>query len=65
VSWAEFSDYLQGAPAAHLLRLADVKELDQHLPLQALRRNMPFHPPQSFRYLAPSDPLQLRRLITR
>lgn len=65
VSWSEFSGYLEGAPAAHLLRVTDAKELDEHLPLQTLRRNGPFHPPQSFRYVAPSDPSQLRRLVSR
>jgi predicted transcriptional regulator len=65
VTWAEFSDYLEGAPAAHLLRVTDAKELNKPLPLQALRRSTSFHPPQSFRYIAPSDPPQIRRLIAR
>ncbi|MEU4394992.1 ASCH domain-containing protein [Kribbella sp. NPDC023855] len=65
VTWSEFMDYLEGAPAAHLLRVTDAKELDQPIPLQVLRRTTRFNPPQSFRYVAPTDPLQLRRLVSR
>jgi predicted transcriptional regulator len=65
VTWAEFRGYLEGAPAAYLLRVTDAKDLDRPLSLQALRRSAVFNPPQSFRYLAPTDPLQLRRLVSR
>ncbi|WP_329001097.1 ASCH domain-containing protein [Kribbella sp. NBC_00709] len=65
LSWAEFSEYLTGAEQAHLLRLDDVKELDQPLTLQTLRASAPFQPPQSFRYLHATDPHQLRALARR
>jgi predicted transcriptional regulator len=65
LSWPEFTDYLTDADHAHLLRLDDVKELVHPHTLQALRLAAPFQPPQSFRYLKPTDPPQLRRLTQR
>jgi predicted transcriptional regulator len=51
----EVDDYLGGAPAC-LLMLSDVCELDQPVTLLELRRQAPFSPPQSFRYVSGSDP---------
>lgn len=65
LSWSEFTEYLAGAERAHLLRLDDVKEVDQPLTLQTLRGSAPFQPPQSFRYLHATDPRQLRALARR
>jgi predicted transcriptional regulator len=65
LSWAEFTEYLTGAEQVHLLRLDDVKELDQPLTLQTLRGSAPFQPPQSFRYLHATEPRQLAALARR
>lgn len=59
----EFDAYLNGAPMAHLLHLTRTQHLNEPLPLRELREDGPFHPPRSFRYLAPSDPSSLRELI--
>ena len=58
----EFDTYLDGATAAYLLRLCHVQELNEPLPLHHLREQAPFHPPQSFRYIATSDPSTLQEL---
>ena len=65
LSWPEFAEYLAGAEQAHLLRLDDVKELNRPLSLQTLRRSAPVRPPESFRYLHPTDPRQLQALAPR
>jgi predicted transcriptional regulator len=65
LSWAEFTEYLNGVDQAQLLRLDDVKELSQPLSLQTLRRAAPFQPPQSFRYVHSLDPHQLHALAQR
>jgi predicted transcriptional regulator len=61
----EFDAYLSGALTAYLLHLTQVRHLDEPLPLQELREDGPFHPPQSFRYVAASDPSSLKELIAR
>ncbi len=57
----EFDTYLDGA-TAHLLHLTQPRRLNHPLPLDELRAGG-FQPPQSFRYVAPSDPHQLRALL--
>jgi predicted transcriptional regulator len=61
---AEYTDYLDGSHCAYLLHLTSICTLDQPLHLHELRRNGAFHPPQSFRYIAESDPTPLRELVT-
>lgn len=58
----EFDTYLDGAPVAYLLQLRHVQVVNEPLPLDHLRRHGPFQPPQSFRYIAASDPSTLREL---
>lgn len=58
----EFYAYLDGAPAAYLLQLGHVQTLNEPLPLHHLRQQAPFRPPQSFRYVAASDPATLHEL---
>lgn len=58
----EFDSYLDGAAKAYLLELCDVQELNEPLPLHHLRQQAPFQPPQSFRYIAASDPSTLQEL---
>jgi predicted transcriptional regulator len=63
LSREEFDTYLNGATAAYLLHLTYVQHLNEPLPLQELREDGPFHPPQSFRYLTASDPSSIRDLV--
>ncbi|GIG91112.1 ASCH domain-containing protein [Plantactinospora endophytica] len=63
LSRPEFDAYLAGNDRAHLLRLHRVCTLDEPLSLRRLREEGRFQPPQSFRYLAESDPYTLRTLI--
>lgn len=60
----EFDAYLEGSERAYLLHLARVCELDQPLHLHELRRSGGFRPPQSFRYVAETDPHPLRDLVS-
>ncbi|GAA4256541.1 ASCH domain-containing protein [Dactylosporangium darangshiense] len=59
----EFDAYLEGTSQVYLLHLGNVCRLNQPLPLQRLREDGPFQPPQSFRYVAASDPSRLRDLV--
>jgi predicted transcriptional regulator len=59
----EFDAYLDGTSVVYLLELHKVCSLNQPLPLQHLREHGPFQPPQSFRYVAESDPTRLRDLV--
>lgn len=59
----EYEAYLDGAANAHLLHLTAVNRLNEPLPLRHLREQAPFQPPQSFRYIAPADPADLRDLV--
>ncbi|MEU9741036.1 ASCH domain-containing protein [Micromonospora chersina] len=59
----EYDGYLDGSPLAYLLHLTQVCTLNEPLHLHRLRQDGGFHPPQSFRYVAPSDPLPLRELV--
>lgn len=58
----EFDAYLDGSPRAHLLLLHQVYVLIEPLHLHQLRQDGQFHPPQSFRYVTPSDPTPLHDL---
>lgn len=60
----EFDAYLDGSPCAYLLLLHRICTLDRPLPLNDLRRDGPFQPPQSFRYVADSDPVALHGLVS-
>ncbi len=59
----EFDAYLDGSPRAYLLILHRVCTLNEPLTLRELRQEGHFQPPQSFRYIAPSDPAPIRHLI--
>lgn len=63
LSRAEFDAYLNGSNWAYLLLLTQVGPLDTPLPLHHLRQDGPFHPPQSFRYVAATDPASIRELV--
>jgi len=46
-----FSDYYQGAEIAIGIVLTSIKRLDHFLPLDLIKKALPyFHPPQTFRY---------------
>ena len=60
---SEFDAYLDGTSRAHLLLLHRVCTLNEPLPLRTLRQEGRFQPPQSFRYVAASDPAPLHELI--
>lgn len=60
---AEFDAYLDGTSLAYLLALGHVNRLNEPLPLRRLRAAGPFQPPQSFRYIAASDPTSLKNLV--
>lgn len=59
----EYDTYLDGVTYAHLLHLISVNRLNEPLPLRHLREQAPFQPPQSFRYVAATDPVGLRELV--
>jgi len=63
LSRAEFDAYLDGSPRAYLLLLHRVCVLNEPLSLRCLRQDGGFRPPQSFRYIAASDPARLQRLV--
>lgn len=58
----EFDRYLDGGVAC-LLILEGAVALDAPLPLRRLQRRN-FRPPQSYRYVSPTDPLRVRSLVT-
>lgn len=51
VSREEFDSYLDGAPTAYILILAEAKRLSMPLSLHDLRASADFQPPRSFQYL--------------
>jgi len=59
----EFDAYLDGSVYAYLLILHRACTLNEPLTLRELRQEGHFQPPQSFRYIAPSDPAPVRNLI--
>ncbi|WP_084467779.1 ASCH domain-containing protein [Actinokineospora inagensis] len=61
---AEFNDYLTGATTATALILESPQRLNQAFPLATLREHGPFSPPQSYRYIAPTDPDALHELVS-
>ena len=63
LSRAEYDTYLDGINSAYLLHLTKVNTLNEPLPLRHLREEGPFQPPQSFRYVAETDPARLRKLV--
>jgi predicted transcriptional regulator len=63
LSRLEFDAYLDGSVYAYLLILHRVCTLNEPLTLRDLRQEGHFQPPQSFRYIAPSDPAPVRHLI--
>ncbi|TYB92191.1 hypothetical protein FXF53_28830 [Micromonospora sp. WP24] len=63
LSRAEYDIYVDGVSSVYLLHLTGVNTLNEPLPLRDLREEGPFQPPQSFRYLAESDPALLRKLV--
>lgn len=60
---SEFYAYLDGSDHAYLLHLTRINCLDRPLELKELRRTGGFQPPQSFRYIAPSDPKAIQDLL--
>lgn len=62
LSRAEFSDYFTGAEHATALSIADPRTLPYPLTLARLRTYSAFQPPQSYRYIAPTDPSPLTEL---
>lgn len=60
---SEFDAYLDGTSQVYPLHLRNVGVLIQPQPLQSLREDGPGQPPQSFRYVAESDPSRLRDLV--
>jgi predicted transcriptional regulator len=63
LSRREFDAYLDGSVYAYLLVLHRACTLNEPLTLRDLRQEGSFQPPQSFRYVAPSDPAPVRHLI--
>jgi predicted transcriptional regulator len=57
----EFDAYLGGTDAC-LLMLDHVRRVDPPLSLEELRKDQPFQPPQSYRYVSRVDPIQLQSL---
>ncbi|ROP37212.1 ASCH domain-containing protein [Saccharothrix texasensis] len=62
LSQAEFSDYFAGAEQATALSIAAPRTLPTPLTLARLRAHSAFQPPQSYRYIAPTDPSPLTEL---
>ncbi|GAB3849021.1 hypothetical protein GCM10029963_32780 [Micromonospora andamanensis] len=63
LSRSEYDTYLDGSTLAYVLRIHQVCTLNEPLPLHRLREEGTFHPPQSFRYVAATDPAPLRTLV--
>jgi len=62
LSRAEFADYFTGAEHATALAIAAPRALPEPLTLSWLRSHAAFQPPQSYRYIAPTDPSPLTEL---
>jgi predicted transcriptional regulator len=60
---AEFRDYLAGTDTASCLSVAEPRTLPAPYALAWLRDHADFHPPQSYRYLAQTDPTPLHALV--
>lgn len=65
ITRAEFDEYLDGSQIACLLVLSEPSALDDPVSLGDLRRSQTFQPPQSYRYVAPSDPMPIRELVAK
>ena len=64
VTRTEFLDYFHGTSNGVGIFIADVKRLDNPVPLEKLRTFWPgFHPPQGFRYLN-SEALDFLRSVS-
>jgi predicted transcriptional regulator len=59
---AEFNEYLAGSNQATALTIADPQALPDPFTLAWLRTHATFQPPQSYRYIAATDPVPLRNL---
>lgn len=59
---AEFTEYLVGADQATALTISDIHTLANPLTLAWLRTHAAFQPPQSYRYVASTDPTPLHDL---
>lgn len=64
LSRAEFSDYFAGAEHATALSIDAPRTLPEPLTLNWLRTHATFQPPQSYRYITPTDPSPLADLAT-
>jgi predicted transcriptional regulator len=73
-AWAEFGalmglerhelDAYVGLDEACFLLLDQIQAVDRPIPLADLTSTSSFRPPQSYRYVSPTDPEQLRMLIS-
>jgi predicted transcriptional regulator len=61
---AEFADYLTGADQATAITIENPRALPDPFTLAWLRRHTGFQPPQSYRYIASSDPTPLQDLAS-
>jgi predicted transcriptional regulator len=62
---AEFDLYLEGAETGCALTIAAPQRLPDPYQLAWLRDHADFQPPQSYRYLAQTDPMPLHALASR
>lgn len=60
----EFTDYLTGVDQATAIVIDNPQALPDPFTLAWLRRHAAFHPPQSYRYIASSDPTPLQDLAS-
>ena len=60
LSLSEYRRYFAGVDTAYGIRLSRVRPLPRPLALEAIKRAWPgFVPPQTYRYICPSDPLTM------
>lgn len=64
LTYGEFTEYLAGVDQATALTIERPQALPDPFTLAWLRRHAGFRPPQSYRYIAPSDPTPLRDLAS-
>ena len=51
IDQADFDAYFAGVVIAVALNLGPIEQLPEHLPLEHMRRDAPFHPPQTWHFL--------------
>lgn len=55
----DYNAYFAGATVAVALHLGPIEMLSEHLPLDHMRRDAPFHPPQTWHFLSSERVSQL------